>query len=103
MLVAGGSMALGGAILAVDAVPGSHGRVMQTAILTAAGGLTGLPIVQNSTPALKGTVVSDGRTLFLILLNTDASIAAVSTTPNGAAVGGAIDRLRSSSTGDLAT
>jgi autotransporter-associated beta strand protein len=100
LLAVSGSAAIAGAVIAPNLA--SSARVTQAAILTASGGVSGTPSVQSSTRTIEGSVVNDGHTLYLVVLNAAVPLAPSATTTNAAAVGGAVDRVRASATGDLA-
>jgi outer membrane autotransporter protein len=57
--------------------------------------------VRLNSPGLEGWLATDGRTLFMTVLNTAAPLASAATSANAAAVGTALDGVRQTATGDL--
>ncbi len=100
MLAATGTITAGGSVVTLDA-RGSYPRVMQTAIMSAANGILGQPTVRTNQASLDGFLTSDGRTMFLTVLNAAIPLASAAGSPNGAASATAFDRLRPGATGDL--
>ncbi len=101
-LMVAGSATIDGATVAIDAQPGSYGRVTQYAVLQADGGLTGHATTTSNTATLEPWLTRTDSTLFVTLLRTDLPLQPYATTTNGSAVGYAFDRLRPGATGDLA-
>ena len=102
LLVVAGHVQIAGATVAINAQPGTFGRVTQYAVLQAGGGLAGSTTTTSNVPTLEPWLSQTASTLFVTLLRTDLPLQQYATTANGAAVGGAFDRLRPSATGDLA-
>lgn len=102
LLSSGGTVRAGAATIVVDGGAAAFPRVVQAALITSAGGVLGQPTIQ-AAAGLDTIVTSDGHSLFLTVLNSSALLAPVATTVNGEAFGAAIDRLRRSAAGDLAS
>jgi fibronectin-binding autotransporter adhesin len=101
-LITPGHATVGDAAINVEPLSGPYGRVTHYSILSAAGGISGQARASSSVAVLDPWVTSTDKDLVVTLLRTDIPLALYAVTANGAAVGSVVDRLRASTTGDLA-
>ncbi len=102
LAIVDGTAAIDSAAVAIDARPGSYGRVTRYALLQADQGLTGTASATSNMASLEPWLTGTRTTLFMTLLRTDLPLNGYAATTNGAAIGSAFDRLRRDATGDLA-
>ena len=102
LLIAAGRASMEDATVVIDAGPGVFNRVTQYRVLHADGGLSGTARAVSNVSTLEPWLTQTGTTLFATLLRTDLPLQSFATTVNGASIGGAIDRLRSTAGGNIA-
>lgn len=101
LLAVAGAARLNGATFELTTQGGNHPRVMQTAVLDAAKGISGQATARLTEPNLEGFLTTSGTTLFLTVLNPAVPLASAAGGANGAAAAGALDSMRAGATGDL--
>jgi autotransporter-associated beta strand protein len=100
-LMTSGSAFGGGAVVDVNPLSGNYARVTHYTIIRAAGGLMGTPAVTSPAGNFDPILTRNPTTLFLTVLRPDVPLQPFSVTGNGWGVGGAIDEIKTGSTGDL--
>ena len=101
-LTSDGRAGVHGATVSVTALPGTYGRVTQYAVLRGRAGLSGTASTTTSSPMLEPILSQNDTTLFVTLLNKQLPLQPFAISENGWRLGGALDRLKGTASGDLA-
>ena len=101
-LTSSGRATIDGAMVSIVPQADAYDRVTQYAVLRADGGLSGAAAASSATVTLQPYLTQNDTTLFMTLLRTDLPLQPNGTSANGAAIGGAFDRVKGGASGDLA-
>ena len=101
-MVSHGSAKIDGAMVSIVPEADGYNRVTQYAVLRADSGLSGAATASSAVTTLEPYLTQSDTTLFVTLLRMDLPLQPSATTANGAAIGGAFDRVKGGASGDLA-
>ena len=93
-MVSNGSAKIDGAIVSIVPQADGYNRVTQYAVLRADSGLSGAATASSAVTTLEPYLTQNDSTLFVTLLRMDLPLEPNAVTANGAAIGGAFDRVR---------
>ena len=100
-VVSSGRATIDGAMVSIVPQADDYGRVTQYAVLRADSGLSGAAGASSAVATLQPYLTQNNTTLFVTLLRMDLPLQPNSNTANGAAIGGAFDRVKGGASGDL--
>ena len=101
-VVSSGRATIDGATVSILPQADGYGRVTQYAVLRGDSGLSGTATASSAVTMLEPYLTQNDTTLFVTLLRMDLPLQPNAVTTNGAAIGGAFDRVKGGASGDLA-